>query len=61
MAGCGYKIYCKTSGWWLFKSTSYKYFYEIRDGHSSLPRYFDLSAWSGFGGMVLLDYSILNY
>ncbi|MGM9969779.1 MAG: hypothetical protein ACI35S_05220 [Anaeroplasma sp.] len=61
MAGCGYKIYSKTSGWWVFKSTSYKYFYELRDGHSASEVYFDLSAWTGFGGIVLLDYSILNY
>ncbi len=61
MAGCGYKIYSKTSGWWIFKSTSYKYFYELRDGYSNQPVYFDLSAWTGFGGMVLLDYSIFNY
>lgn len=61
MAGCGYKTYSKTTGWWIFKTTSYKYFYELRDGHSSGKIYFDLSAWTGFGGIVLLDYSILNY
>ncbi len=26
MAGCGYKIYSKTQGWWIFKTTSYKFF-----------------------------------
>lgn len=61
MAGCGYKIYSKTYGWWIFKTTSYKYFYELRDGHSTKPAYFDLSSWTGFGGIVLLDYSIFNY
>jgi hypothetical protein len=61
MAGCGYKVYSKTSGWWVFKTTSYKYFYELRDGHSNAPTYFDLSAWTGFGGIVLLDYSLLSY
>lgn len=61
MAGCGYKIYSKTYGWWIFKTTSYKYFYELRDGHSTKTAYFDLSSWTGFGGIVLLDYSIFNY
>lgn len=58
MAGCGYKVYSKTSGWWIFKVTSYKYFYELRDGHSSDIRYLDLSALTGFGGIVLLDYKL---
>lgn len=61
MAGCGYRVYKKTSGWWIFKVTSYKYFYELRDGHNNDARYFDLSAWTGFGGIVLLDYSLFNY
>lgn len=58
MAGCGYKVYSKTSGWWIFKVTSHKYFYELRDGHGEKERYFDLSAWTGFGGIVLLDYNL---
>lgn len=61
MAGCGYKTYSKTSGWWIFQTTSYKYFYELRDGHSASKIYFDLTAWTGFGGIVMLDYSIFNY
>lgn len=61
MAGCGYQIYSKTSGWWIFKTTSYKYFYELRDGHSQGKVYLDLSALIGFGGIVLLDYSIFEY
>ncbi len=55
MAGCGYKVYSRTRGWWIFKLTSYKYFYELRDGHNDTEIYFDLSAWFGFGGIVLLD------
>lgn len=61
MAGCGYQIYSKTSGWWIFKTTSHKYFYELRDGHSQGKVYLDLSALIGFGGIVLLDYSIFKY
>ena len=56
MAGCGYKVYSKTTGWWIFKMTSYKYFYELRDGHGDDIRYFDLSNWIGFGGIILLDF-----
>jgi len=51
MAGCGYEIYSKTTSWWIFSFTSYKYFFELRDGHKNYPRFFDYSGFIGFGGI----------
>lgn len=61
MAGCGYRIYFKDAGWWIFKRTLYKYFYELRDGHNKEKIFFDLSGMKGFGGMVLLDFDNSRY
>ena len=55
MAVCGYKYYKKTSGWWIFKTTSYKLFYELRDGHSSSPRFYDISGHVGFSAIISLE------
>ncbi|MDE7297137.1 MAG: hypothetical protein K2N84_07735 [Clostridia bacterium] len=55
MAVCGYKYYTKTSGWWIFKSTKYKLFFELRDGHSTAPRFFDLSGHVGFSAIISLE------
>lgn len=55
MAVCGYKYYSKTSGWWIFKVTSYKLFYELRDGHSTDPRFYDISGHVGFSAIISLD------
>lgn len=61
MAGCGYKIYSKKCGWWIFSWTNFKYFYELRDGHNYDKIYFDQSAWRGLGGMILLDFKYSKY
>ncbi len=37
----GYQMYSYKTGWWIFKSTHYVYFYEIADGWRKSPRYFD--------------------
>lgn len=55
MAVCGYKYYSKTSGWWIFKVTYYKLFYELRDGHAEDPRYFDISGHVGFSAIISLE------
>lgn len=55
MAVCGYKYYSKTSGWWIFKVTSYKLFYELRDGHSTDPRFYDILGHVGFSSIISLD------
>ena len=55
MAVCGYKYYSKTSGWWIFKVTNYKLFYELRDGHSTAPRFFDISGHVGFSAIISLE------
>ena len=56
MAVCGYKYYSKTTGWWIFKTTQYKVFYEIRDGHTELPRFFDMTGHVGFGAIISLEF-----
>lgn len=56
MAVCGYKYYSKTSGWWIFKTTNYKLFYELRDGHSVFARYYDMSGHVGFSAIISLDF-----
>lgn len=56
MAGVGYKIYKKTSKWWIFTTTTYRYLYELADGHSyNTTVYFDIGAYTGFGGMILFN------
>ncbi len=37
----GYQMYSYKTGWWIFKSTHYVYFYEIADGWRDVPKYFD--------------------
>lgn len=55
MAVCGYKYYSKTSGWWIFKITRYKLFYELRDGHEADPRFYDMSGHIGFSAIISLE------
>lgn len=55
MAVCGYRYYYKTTGWWIFKFTNYKLFYELRDGHNLAPRYYDMSGHIGFAAIVSLE------
>ena len=38
----GYELYSYTSGWWIFETTDYFYYYLIDDGWSDLPVYFDV-------------------
>lgn len=35
--------------------TSYKLFYELRDGHSTDPRFYDISGHVGFSAIIYLD------
>lgn len=37
----GYYKYSYTTGWWIFSSTKYAYFYEIADGWNTSSRIFD--------------------
>lgn len=37
----GYREYSYTTSWWIFSSTSYIYFYQLADGHSTEAQYFD--------------------
>lgn len=37
----GYQKYSYESGWWIFTSTKYAYFYEIADGWSDSSKFFD--------------------
>ena len=37
----GYREYSYTASWWIFSSTSYLYFYQLADGHSTEAQYFD--------------------
>lgn len=55
MAVCGYKYYYRTTGWWIFKITQYKLFYELRDGHNDTPRYYDMSGHFGFSVITSLE------
>lgn len=55
MAVCGYKYYYKTCGWWIFKYTKFKLFYELRDGHSENARYYDISGHIGFSAIISLE------
>jgi hypothetical protein len=55
MAVAGYENWSKTSGWWIFKSTEYRIFAELRDGHTVNPRYFDFHAYVGLAAFVRFD------
>ncbi len=55
MAVCGYKYYSKVTGWWIFKSTKYKLFYELRDGHTAEPRFFDMSGYTGASALTFIN------
>ena len=48
MAVNGYKYYQKTTKFWIFTSVKTKLFYELRDGHTSEPRFYDISGHVGF-------------
>ena len=37
----GYHKYSYKSGWWIFATTKYAYFYVIADGWSTVPKIFD--------------------
>ncbi len=55
MAVAGYEKWSKTTGWWIFTSTEYLTFAELRDGHSTSPRYFDFNAYIGLAAFVRFD------
>ena len=58
MAVCGYKYYWKTTGWWIFKTASYKLFFEIKDGWvgNGASRYYDISGHAGFSAIISLEF-----
>ncbi|MBQ2717538.1 MAG: hypothetical protein IJF75_02930 [Clostridia bacterium] len=56
MAVCGYNYYSRTSGWWIFKTTKYKLFYAIKDGHATETRYYDMSGHVGFSAIIALEF-----
>ena len=37
----GYREYSYTTGWWIFETTHYAYFFQIADGRNTKPVYFD--------------------
>ncbi|MCI1245430.1 MAG: hypothetical protein LKG11_05760 [Bacilli bacterium] len=54
---CGYKIYTKETGWWIFKSKQTKLFFELCDGWtSSYTRFFDSTAYFGFAALIRFTY-----
>lgn len=55
MAVCGYKYYSKTEGWWIFKNTQKKLFYELRDGHTTEARFYDMTDHVGFSAIISLE------
>lgn len=55
MAVAGYEKWSKTTGWWIFTSTEYLTFAELRDGHSTSPRYFDFNAYIGLAAFVRFE------
>lgn len=57
MAGIGFKSYNQTWKWWIFKYTKYVYLYELIDGHYDTPLFLDLTAFTGFGGIVTLNWN----
>lgn len=55
MAVCGYRHYTKTTGWWIFQQKETKTFFEIRDGWTTDPRYFDVSDYIGFAAIATIS------
>lgn len=55
MAVCGYKYYKKTTKFWFFTYSTYKLFFELRDGHSKDDRYFDVSGHIGFSCLTFFN------
>ncbi len=55
MMGCGYKTYSKTTGWWIFKVTSYKTFYEVKDGWNAPSRFFDVNGYYFLGTVLTFN------
>lgn len=57
MAVCGFKYYKMTKKYWIFNQTSYKLFFELKDGYSKDSRWFDASgAYYSLGCLVFLEY-----
>ncbi len=54
MAVCGYKYYKKTTKFWSFNFSTYKLFYELRDGHLEKPTYYDISSHIGISCLTFL-------
>lgn len=57
MAVCGYRYYRRQRKFWHFTYTTYKLFYELRDGHSLERRWFDASGHDlSLGCLVFFKY-----
>ena len=56
MAVCGYRYYTRTTGWWVFQKKETKVLFEIRDGWSNEPKFFDMSGYQGFAALVTLNF-----
>ena len=52
MAASGYKYYFKNEKWWIFNNSSTIALVEVQDGWCDYTRYFDLNAYTGFGGFA---------
>ena len=55
MAGCGYRLYSRRAGFWIFTHDEYKLFFELRDGHSDEPRYYDVQGHVGLSAIIFLN------
>lgn len=55
MAVCGYKYYKKTRKFWIFSYSTYKLFYELRDGHLDVPAYYDISGHIGISCLTFFN------
>lgn len=55
MAACGYKVYVRELKLWRFSFLQFKIFYELRDGHTVSPVYYDVTSYKGLCGIVLIE------
>jgi hypothetical protein len=54
---CGYEMYTKQEGWGIFKNSKAKLFFELCDDWSATStRFFDSTAYFGFGELVRFTY-----
>lgn len=57
MAVCGYKYYKRERKFGIFTFSTFKLFYELKDGHSTESRWFDISGFNlNLGCLVFFKY-----